>query len=113
MFKAAVAGTLKAVTANRLIDGLVVFVGEGPAWVTDIAEAATFEDGAALEEALAFGAAEAAARRIIDPYAIDVTIEDGKPVPERLRELIRARGPTVDFGEAERKRLAGESGAQR
>jgi hypothetical protein len=107
MFKAAVAGTLKVVTANRLIDGVVIFVAPGPVWVTDIAEAETFDDGPALEAALAFGAAEVAARQIVDPYAIDVAVDDGKPVPERLRELIRARGPTVDYGEAERKRLTG------
>ena len=106
MFKAAIAGTPKVVTANRLIDGLVIFVADGPAWVTDIAEATVFEDGPALDEALAFGAAEVAARRIVDPYAVDIRIEDGKPVPERLREFIRARGPSVDFGDEERKRLA-------
>ncbi len=89
-----------------MIDGLVIFVGEGPGWVTDIADASTFEDGPELEAALAFGAAEVAARQIVDPYAVDVTIEAGKPVPERLRELIRAKGPTVDFGAEERKRLA-------
>ncbi len=106
MFKAASAGTRKVVTANRLIDGLVIFIGDGPAWVTDIAEASVFDDGPQLDEALAFGAAEVTARRIVDPYAVDVTIEDGRPVPERLRELIRARGPTVDYGQDERKRLA-------
>jgi hypothetical protein len=31
--------------------------------------------------------------------------ENGVPVPVRLRELIRAQGPTVDYGEAERTRL--------
>jgi hypothetical protein len=107
MFKAAVAGTPKVVTANRLIDGLVIFIGPGRrAWVTDIAAAAVFEDGPELEAALAFGAEEVKARKLVDPYAIDVRMEGDKPVPERLRELIRARGPTVDYGEAERRRLA-------
>ncbi len=105
MFKAAAAGTPKVVTANRLIDGIVIFIGPGRAWVTDIAAATVFVDGPELEEALAFGAEEVKARKLVDPYAVDIRIEDGKPVPERLRELIRARGPTVDYGEAERKRL--------
>lgn len=105
MFKAAISGTPKVITANRLDDGLVVFVGDGPVWVIDIASASVFEDGPALDAALAFGADEVKARKIVDPYAVDVRIENGAPVPERLRELIRAKGPTVDFGEAERKRL--------
>lgn len=105
MYKAAVAGTPKVVTANRLIDGLVVFVGEGPGWVTDINRAGVFGDGPELDAAMAFGTAEVAARKVVDPYTIDVTIEDGHPVPERLRERIRAIGPSVDYGEAERKRL--------
>jgi hypothetical protein len=105
MYRAAVAGTPKVITANRLIDGLVVFIAEGPSWVTDIVKAAVFEDGAKLDEAMAFGAAEVAARKIVDPYTIDIIIEDGRPVPERLRERIRAIGPSVDYGEQERKRL--------
>ncbi len=105
MFKAAVAGTKKVVTANRLVDGLVIFVGEGPAWVTDIKDAEIFDDGPALEAALAFGADQVKARQIVDPYAVDVTLESGSAIPERLRERIRALGPSVDYGEAERKRL--------
>lgn len=105
MYRAAIAGTPKVITANRLIDGLVVFVADGPVWVTDINDATVFEDGPRLDEAMAFGAAEVAARKIVDPYTIDIVIEDGRPVPERLRERIRAIGPSVDYGEKERERL--------
>lgn len=105
MFKAAIAGTKKVVTANRLVDGLVIFVGPGPGWVTDIKEAEVFDDGPPLDAALAFGAGEVKARQIVDPYAVDVTLESGSAIPERLRERIRALGPSVDYGEAERKRL--------
>lgn len=111
MYKAAVAGTLKVITANRLIDGLVIFIGSGHKWVENIAEAEVFEDGPELDIALAVGAEDVKARKLVDPYSVDVTIEDGKPVPSRLRELIRARGPTVDYGEAERKRLVAERSA--
>jgi hypothetical protein len=107
MFRSAVAGPQKVVTANRLIDGVVIFVGPGRHWVTDIAEAECFADGPDLDAALAFGAEEVAARKLVDPYAVDVTIENGRPVPVRLRERIRAEGPTVDYGERERRRLEG------
>ncbi len=105
MYRPAIAGTEKIVIANRLIDGVVIFVGPGPSWVTDILDAAVFEDGPALDQALEFGAAEIEARRILDPYAVDVTIEDGRPVPMRLREQIRVVGPSVDYGEEERRWL--------
>jgi len=105
MFKEAVAGTKKVVTANRLIDGIVIFVGPGPGWVTDIRLANVLDDGPQLGAALAFGAEQVTIRQIVDPYAVDVGIEDGYPMPERLRERIRALGPSVDYGEAERKRL--------
>ena len=106
MYRVALSGTPKVVTANRLLDGLVVFITDGPSWVTDIVEATVFEDGARLDEAMEFGAAEVVSRKIVDPYTIDITIENGRPVPRRLREQIRAIGPSVDYGDEERKRLA-------
>ncbi|MHA1559480.1 MAG: DUF2849 domain-containing protein [Alphaproteobacteria bacterium] len=105
MFKTALAGTKKVVTANRLIDGIVIFVGPGPGWVTDIRRATVFNDGPDLDTALHFGAEQVTARQIVDPYAVDVDVEGGCPMPERLRERIRAVGPSVDYGEAERRRL--------
>ena len=105
MFRAALTGTKKIVTANRLIDGIVVFVGPGPGWVTDIRQATVFDDGTDLDAALRFGAEQVAARQIVDPYAVDVDVEGGYPMPERLRERIRAVGPSVDYGDAERRRL--------
>jgi Protein of unknown function (DUF2849) len=102
MFKAATAGPKKAVTANRLDNGLVVFLDAEGGWSVDIAEARLLEDGD-LEAALAYGKAQHDARVVIEPYAIDVEVaDDGIPVPVRLREKIRAdRGPTVAYGDAE------------
>jgi len=108
MFKAAKAGPQKAITANRLVDGLVVFLANEGAWTLDIATARVFDEGADLDAALAYGQAQHDARVIIEPYAIDVAPNDaGGPVPVRLRERIRAeRGPTVAYGDAERAKLA-------
>jgi Protein of unknown function (DUF2849) len=106
MFKAARSGPAKAVTANRLDNGLVVFLDPDGGWTLDIAGAHILDD-AEIDAALAYGKAQAEARIIIDPYAIDVEVTDGVPVPIRLRERIRAeRGPTIAYGEAERAKLS-------
>lgn len=107
MFRAAVAGPQKVVTANRLRDGLVIFVGADRTWVTDINDALTFSDGAPLEDALALGQEGIVNRFLVDPYAVDVTLEGDRPVPVRLRERIRADGPTVVYGDEERVKLGG------
>ncbi len=101
MFKAAKAGPQKAITANRLDDGRVVFLDERGVWVHDIAEALLVSDGPDLDNASAYAEAQADARIVLEPYPIDVTIADGRPVPVRIRERIRAEGPTVAYGEAE------------
>ncbi len=107
MFKEAKDGPVKAITANRLGDGLVVFLTENGAWTRNLAEARLIADGEALEEALVYGRAQHDARVVIDPYAIDVTTDGEDPQPIRLRERIRADlGPTVAYGDAERAALA-------
>jgi len=106
MFKAAKAGPQKAITANRLSDGLVVFLTELGEWSLSIGEALLVTDGPTLDEALAYGKAQHDARVVVEPYAIDMTLVDDKAVPVRFRERIRADGPTVVYGDAERAKLA-------
>ena len=82
------------VTANRLGDGRVVFrAAQG--WSTDIEAAERLETPEAVAAALAFAAADVAANRVVDAYAIAVTAQEGPIVPSRLRERIRAEGPTT------------------
>jgi hypothetical protein len=87
---------LKAVTANRLVDGLVVYLGADGRWVDAIEDAISVvgkEDGAAL---LASVDPDVAACRIVGPYLIDVVAgPDGKLRGTSERERIRALGPTV------------------
>lgn len=79
----------QVLTANRLIDGTVLYWKDG-GWVETLAAADTLEAGpaaAALEAAKAFVAANA----VVNPYLFEV--KDGRPVKER--EIIRAAGPSV------------------
>ena len=80
------------VTANRLIDGIVVFQDEAGGWSEDFARAAVHEDAAA---ALARAGEDVAASFVVDPYAIEVEQRNGHYAPKSLREAIRAAGPTV------------------
>lgn len=83
------------ITANRLSDGLVIFLGAGNVWTENVAEASVLREAAAVDAALEFGKACVAERLLVDPYAVDVTVEADGPVPTRLRERIRAFGPTA------------------
>jgi hypothetical protein len=107
MFKAASKGPAKAITANRLGDGRVVFLGEEGSWPTAFSQASLFADGPELEEALAYAQAQHDARIVVEPYPIDVVVGDDGAQPVRFRERIRTLGPTVAYGKAERARLEG------
>jgi hypothetical protein len=82
---------MKALTANRLDDGEVVFLSGGR-WVEQFGEADLFDgDDAAL-------AAEAHAKTqitlLVEPYLIEVAPVEGGVAPISYRERLRALGPT-------------------
>jgi sulfite reductase (NADPH) hemoprotein beta-component len=84
---------VKALTANLLVEGDVVFWGQG-GWREQFAEADLMDDPAAADAVL--DAAKAASTVVVDAYLIDVAIEeDGSPVPISFRERVRALGPTI------------------
>ena len=86
---------IEIVTANRLVDGVVVFQDARGGWVEDFARAAVHADAAALQGALALAAQAVALSQVVDPYAVEVELRNGHYAPKALREAIRASGPTV------------------
>jgi hypothetical protein len=85
---------LSIITGNSLGEGLVVF--QSPAgWTLSITEAAVYETKETLDAAVARANADAAANRVVEPYPIEVIRQGGRIVPVRLREKIRAEGPTT------------------
>lgn len=96
---------MQIVTANRLIDGRVVFRDADGRWVDDFA-AAVVLDKAAAGAAVAAAAADVAARTIVEPYAVDVVAIDGGVTPEAQREKIRVSGPTSGSEALAARRLA-------
>ncbi len=84
----------KIVTANRLDDGLVVYLN-GAGWSERIEDARIAGDDAAADGLLAQAEGPGQEIRVIDPYLIEVARGDAAPRPLSYREAIRAQGPTV------------------
>jgi hypothetical protein len=78
---------LQMLTANRLRDGDVLY-RKGDGWVLTLAEGDIYPDKASADAALAAATAEV-------PYLFEVRDVNGKIVPVKEREIIRAAGPTV------------------
>jgi sulfite reductase (NADPH) hemoprotein beta-component len=87
----------KIVTANRLADGIVVYLGSDGSWVEGINQAKTFEDGSESKQALETARADEGKNLIVDPFLVDVTTDANGLKAVSLRNAIRARGPTIDF----------------
>lgn len=82
---------MKLLTANRLNDGRVIYLGEADAAVEAI-DAARVLDAEAAETALVLAQSRPAV--FVNPYLIEV--EDRTPTGrDRLKERIRSAGPTV------------------
>ena len=91
-----VEGTPQVVTANRLLEGDVVYLTSSGGWTTDLAEAVIIlgaeEEANRLEEAMQ----AVAQRQVVGPYLMQVEPQASGPLPLSQRERIRARrGPTA------------------
>ena len=87
--------TGKALTANRLGDGAVVFLTKAGSWSESIDDAVIALEPAAAT-AIEGRGADAVARNIVtDPYLFDVERQNGRVRARHIRERIRALGPTV------------------
>lgn len=84
------------VIANRLRDGLTVFLAAGDTWVESIADGVVARDAAAAARLLQAAEAEAARNVVIGPYLIAIAEEANGRRPLEWREAIRAFGPTVE-----------------
>ena len=85
----------QVITASRLHDGAAVFRAGDGAWVETIAAAQCLETTDEAKAALSASAHAEADNVVLDIYLIDVARKGGAWVPTRLREAIRATGPTV------------------
>ena len=85
---------MEILTGNELLSGATVYLDREGRWVEDLQQARLFgpEDKDAKEAAIA---ATQATARILSLETETVNIVDGRIVPDRIRERIRAEGPTA------------------
>ena len=86
---------MRMIIANRLTDGLVVFLADNGAWTVDIADGIVITDAAEEERLLAAAKQAETDCKVVDPNLIDVKLDEGSPRPVEIREAIRAFGPTI------------------
>jgi hypothetical protein len=83
-----------AVTANRLGDGLVVWLTANHEWVEDFRDAEIFA-GPAIDVGVAEGVEAEKRLLVVAAYAVDVDMTKDGPVPVKTRERVRVLGPSV------------------
>ncbi|MBU1211722.1 MAG: DUF2849 domain-containing protein [Alphaproteobacteria bacterium] len=78
------------ITANRLEDGIVVYLGQSGNWTSDLTAARVANSGHDLEALEKIAGTAVAASHVVAVYAMDVDLSGGKPAPKSVREKIRA-----------------------
>lgn len=91
---------MKTITANRLVDGEVVWLGHNAEWVEFVEAAWILNSDADLQAAQELARAGEATQHVIGTYEIELELKDGHLQPKALKERIRAEGPTtrLDLG---------------
>ncbi|RZO10758.1 DUF2849 domain-containing protein [Pseudomonas moorei] len=82
------------ISANRLRDGVVVWLDETHRWVDDLEKACAF-DTDRLESARSAVSLAEVLNQVVAPTQHPARLVNGVPVPSDFRELIRSRGPSI------------------
>jgi Protein of unknown function (DUF2849). len=103
---------MEILTGNELTSGATVYLDANGAWVEDLQAARLFSKEEQAERDAAIVATKGTGR-ILSLEIEEVEQVDGKIVPRRLRERIRAAGPTAPLtlnGQAYDRQHLGEDG---
>lgn len=87
---------MKVLTANRLTDGESVWYSEN-GWSRLFDDVEVARDADQENRLASIGALAYANNEVVDVNLIDVAEDHGRIHPIRLRERIRANGPTIDY----------------
>jgi hypothetical protein len=86
----------KVLTANRLSDGISVWLDAAGTWNEHLQSAFVARHKEAVEALEATGK-QAFADNVVDVNVVDVEEVDGVLRPLRMRERIRAEGPSIAY----------------
>ena len=103
--------TQQVISANRLGDGIVVYLAPDNSWAERISGSVIAPDEATADAMLTQAKQAVQDRLIVDPYLIDVAEVDGEVRPTKYREFIRATGPSVR-PDLSKQNYVPETGAQ-
>ena len=95
----------QAVTANRLLDGEVVYLTIDNSWTEAFGEAEIADGPEAAEALLARAVPDGFEKQVLEPYLFEAVEDEAVGFrPVSVREIIRAKGPTVrlDLGKQAR-----------
>lgn len=95
----------QVVIANRLKDGIVVFLGTDGRWSEQLSDCTPCQDATEAAALLERGQKAESNQEVVGPELIEVDTVDGDLQPVKMREAIRAAGPTVrrDLGKQAEK----------
>ncbi|MBU1306746.1 MAG: DUF2849 domain-containing protein [Alphaproteobacteria bacterium] len=85
---------MEILTGNELISGGTVYLDRAGAWVEDLQAARVFAPEEVAERDAALAATKGTGR-VISLEIEEVSLDQGQIIPKRLRERIRAAGPTA------------------
>jgi hypothetical protein len=89
----------KVLTANRLTDGIAVWLDANGQWTERLQDAFVARHTEAVDALEVAGKQAFASNIVVDVNVIDIEEKDGLLRPLRLRERIRAEGPTIAYAE--------------
>ncbi|MDS7596950.1 DUF2849 domain-containing protein [Agrobacterium tumefaciens] len=87
----------KVLTANRLDDGIAVWLDANGEWTENLQNSLVARHAEAVASLEEIGKRDFSANKVVDVNLVDVVEENGRLWPTRLRERIRAAGPTVQY----------------
>ena len=88
-------GVGKILTANRLNDGIVVFLRADNVWTENVNDAVLAREEKAAEALAKRGTDFEASNHVTGAYLLDAERSSDVVTPQHVRERIRANGPSI------------------
>lgn len=86
------------ISANRLDDGSVTYLGPDTTWVGALAEARVFAAKPDAAAALELARRAVDGNLVVEPFVVEITEAARGRQALSLRDAIRAAGPTIKYG---------------